>query len=141
MVAKFSCIILTLIILGCNPPTSPDIEVHVSQIVSLADGGRPDGNTNGTCAKVSRVIISESPASLSVGDSERIDVTPKDSQGQPRDPDCDIASGVSWDSNEDVCTIRDDKSFVTTVKGIAAGQCTIEACVENICDSESFNVS
>lgn len=130
----------SIFLVACNPPTTPSTTIYVNQTVSLADGGTPDGVT-GTCAPISRVNISEFPATLAVGQSERIDVTPKDINGKPRDPDCDIKSGVKWDSNDDVCVVGDDSEFVTTIKGVKAGDCNIKACVENICDSESFNVS
>ena len=134
---------IALFLIGCNPPTAPttNIEINNNQIVSLADGGQPDGTTNGICKAIDRVNISAFPSQLSVGQKERIDVTPKDANGKPRDPDCDIKSGVQWDSNDDVCSIGDASEFVTTILGVGSGVCTIKACVENKCDSESFNVS
>ncbi len=137
---KYFILILALALIACNPPTAPDVTVTVTQIVSLADGGRPDGFTNGTCAEVAKVNISAFPASLAVGQSERIDVTPKDKDNKPRDPDCDIKSGVKW-THSDACSIRDEEEFVTTVKGEKVGDCRIEACVEGKCDSETFKVS
>ena len=134
-------LLLAVTFLGCNPPTSPDVSVYVNQVVSIADGGKPDGVVSGgSCAPVDRVNISASPSQLAVGQSERIDVTPKDINGKPRDPDCDIRSGVDWDSNEDVCRIKDEEEFVTEVVGVKSGSCRIEACVESKCDSETFEV-
>jgi hypothetical protein len=131
---------LGLILISCNPPTSPDISVYVNQVVSLAEGGIPDGVVQGSCNPVDRVNISASPSQLTVGQEERIDVTPKDVNGKPRDPDCDIRSGVDWDSNEDICKVKDEEEFVTAIKGVKTGTCKIEACVESKCDSEEFPV-
>jgi len=135
---------IALFCIGCNPPTAPTINVDIdnNQIVSLADGGVADGKINGgSCKDVDKVNISAFPDSLSVGESDRIDVTPKDEDNKPRDPDCDIASGVKWESTEEFCTIKDDEEFVTTVRGVKSGTCEIEACVEGKCDSESFEIS
>ena len=133
-------IIGIIILAGCNPPTSPDISVYVNQVVSIADGGKPDGVVSGSCAPVDRVNISAAPSQLAIGQSERIDVTPKDVNGKPRDPDCDIATGVNWNSNSDVCVVQDNTEFVTNIKGIKAGTCTITAVVAGKSDSESFPV-
>lgn len=134
-------IIFLPFLVACNVPTTPDISVYVNQVVSIANGGVPDGViSGGSCAPVDRVNISAAPSQLTVGQSERIDVTPKDVNGKPRDPDCDIQTGVNWNSNSDVCTIQDDEAFVTEVKGVKVGTCTITAVVSGKTDSESFPV-
>jgi len=130
---------LLLFIVSCNPPTIPNIIIN--NTLSISEGGRPDGEIQGNCPVVDRVNISASPSSLVVGQSERIDVTPKTSDGKPRDPDCDIRSGVQWDSNDEVCRVGDSSEFVTTIRGVAPGTCTIKACVENKCATDSFQVS
>jgi len=133
--------LIGLSLIACNPPpTAPSVSVYVNQTVSLADGGRPDGVVSGSCNPVDRVNISAFPSQLVVGQSERIDVTPKDAQGQPRDPDCDIATGVKW-SHSDDCSIQDDEAFVTEVKGEKKGTCKITATVSGKSDSESFSVN
>lgn len=141
MIKKFLFAFVVIILAaGCNITQSTDVDVDASTR-PLSQGGVPDGDTNGTCKDVDRVVISAHPSQLVVGQQERIDVTPKDKDGKPRDPDCDEATGVNWDSNEEICTVGDDEAFVTFIKGIKAGTCTIRAIVAGKDDTESFPVN
>lgn len=134
-------IILAILLTSCNPPaqlpTSGDITViqNVGSGSNSGTGSNPD-----TCLPVERVRIVAFPTSLGVGESARIDVTPKDSFGNNRSDNCNEATGNHWDSDDSVCAISQASDFVSSVKGIKAGTCEITACVAGKCDSVKFPV-
>lgn len=135
-------IVLSILLTACNPPVQPipDGDVNVITVVGSGGSGSPTNPSVDTCLPVERVRIVAFPTSLGVGESARIDVTPKDSFGNNRSDNCNEATGNHWDSDDSVCSVGQASDFVSSVKGIKAGTCELTACVAGKCDSIKFPV-
>lgn len=106
------------------------------------DGGA--GITGGSelCSPVGSVRISAIPGSLSIGESERIDATPRDVFNQTRSVSCDESSDHSWASEDtDKCTIKVPSQYTTEVVAIDDGTCTVTITVDGKKASASFPVN
>lgn len=132
-------LLLTILLTSCQNPgpgnTNTNSNSNIVNIFGPTDSSTPDG-----CNAVVRVNIN-APDSLLVGSSVRLDATPKDSNGQPRDPvKCDEKSGVVWTNNSDICSLSNPNTFIPNVTGVKAGTCVVSATVESVTGTASFLV-
>lgn len=107
---------------GCTQPAapSPTININVNNIVQVTTTvsfASPVSSEKPGCAAIGQLEINR-PESLAVGAKGDVLVTPKDTSGQKRTPDCDIADGITISPNPtDVLSIEDPHAFVTKVTG------------------------
>lgn len=131
--------VLGLFILGCNPPTIPTI-TNINTNNNIFGSGNPNAVAPSGCNPVARVNIS-APSQLKVNDSIRLDATPKDSNGNPRDAvRCDEASGIVWTYSSDTCRLSGSNIFIPNVTALAVGTCSLTATVESVTGNASFQV-
>lgn len=120
IVALAALSLIGLVIAACAPPAGPTINVNVQTSVNVTttvNFASPIPSNDASCAAIGSLQI-DRPESLTVGAKGSVMVTPKDSSGQKRTPECDIADGITISPNPtDVLSIEDPHAFVTKVTG------------------------
>jgi hypothetical protein len=117
---KRTLVILAILVLSACSPAAPSIVVNVNanvNVVTTVNFSSPIPASDPGCAAIGSIEINR-PESLAVGTTGDLLITPKDSSGQKRTPQCDIADGITLSANPtDVLSIEDPRAFVTKVKG------------------------
>jgi hypothetical protein len=133
---------------GCNLPTEPDgggdtiinnTNTNTNNIGQggTGGGGAGPGGATGPCIAAARVGVklhgSEATRASEVtagGPGATLDATPQDQADNPRPDNCNLLSSISWVVNPSgggACTVRDGTSFTPNIIGTAAGECLINA--------------
>lgn len=111
-----------LTVVACSQPAAPTPTININinnivQVTTTVSFASPVASEKPGCAAIGQLEINR-PESLAVGAKGDVLVTPKDSSGQKRTPECDIADGISISANPtDVLSIEDPHAFVTKVTG------------------------
>ena len=140
-------VLFTCVFVSCQndePAPNGDINVTNTNVNNNIIGGptTPSGGSQAQCVAVGSVRIVAIPGSLDVGESGRIDATPRDVNGQSRSDECNELSGANWTVEDpDVCTVQDPAQFTTNVEGKGAGTCRITVDVDGYRDTATFPVS
>jgi hypothetical protein len=133
--------------LGCNLPTDPtggdtiinNTNTNTNNIGQGGTGGAGagPGGASGPCIAAARVGVklhgSEATRASEVtvgGPGATLDATPQDQADNPRPDNCNLLSSISWVVNPSgggQCTVRDGTSFTPNIIGTAAGECLINA--------------
>ena len=107
---------------ACTQPAapSPTINININNIVQVTTTvsfASPVASEKAGCAAIGQLEINR-PESLAVGAKGDVLVTPRDSSGQKRTHECDIADGITISPNPtDILSIEDPHAFVTKVTG------------------------
>lgn len=112
---------------ACQSPTAPGpINVINNNTATNTVGASPSPSPGASgCNPVGSVGI-HAPGSVRVGETTRLDATPRDQSGNIRSDACNVASGVSWIvAPASVCSINDPGSFIPTLRGLAVGTCSV----------------
>lgn len=117
--------ILALAVAGCTVQPSPiniSNNVNVTTTITL---GQPAEAAKAGCAAIAKIRV-ERPETLAVGATGRLSISPLDSAGNERTPECDVADGIDVFANPtNIVAVEDAKSFVTSLKGLAPGDATL----------------